>query len=214
MTIDSTWLHSFKAETREAFTKKAPFRHTAVFSDGQIRLMQGGASRSGIQTWDEYVRRQFLWPLSRFLDTCDTVILAFDCYDHVPPAKCMTQLKRRRHVPPTDFGEHSCLPPCVPQGEAWAGAIGNRSFKAKVIEMVLLSLPAWLLRDRPTKRLIVDYTVRAREPLATCAACDGGRPAAGPDRHALGSGASSGGPAGARRPASPGRGGRKVHAIC
>lgn len=158
MTIDSTWLHSFKAETREAFTKKAPFQHTAVFTDGQIRLMQGGASRGGLQTWDEYIRRQFLLPLSRFLDTCDTVILAFDCYDHVPPAKCMTQLKRRRHIPPTDFGEHSCLPPSVPQGEAWAGAISNRSFKAKVIELVLLSLPAWLLKDRPEKRLIVDYT--------------------------------------------------------
>ena len=158
MTIDSTWLHSFKAETREAFTKKNPFRHNAVFTDGQIRLMQGGGPQARLQTWDEYIRRQFLSPLSRFLDTCDTVILAFDCYDHVPPAKCMTQLKRRRHVPPTDFGEHSCLPPSVPHGEGWAAAISNRSFKAKVIELILLSLPGWLLKDRPEKRLVVDYT--------------------------------------------------------
>ena len=71
----------------------------------------------------------------------------------------MTQLKRRRHVPPTDFGDHSCLPPSVPQGEAWAGAISNRSFKAKVIELVLLALPQRLLRERAGKRLIVDYTV-------------------------------------------------------
>jgi hypothetical protein len=159
MTIDSSWLHSFKAEAPEAFTKNAPFRHSAVFTDGQIRLMQGTHGRGPIQTWDEYVRRQFLMPLARFLDACDTVILAFDCYDHVPPAKCMTQLKRRRHVPPTDFGERSCLPANVPQGEAWASAISNRAFKAKVIEQVLVCLPPWLLKDKPGKRLIVDYTV-------------------------------------------------------
>jgi len=159
MTIDSTWLHSFKSESREAFTKNAPFRPSAVFTDGQIRLMQGGQSRDRIQTWDEYIRRQFLHPITRFLETCDTVILAFDCYEYVPPAKCMTQLKRRRHIPPTDFGEHSCLPPNVPQGEAWACAISNRAFKAKVIEHVLVCLPGWLLKDKPGKRLIVDYTV-------------------------------------------------------
>lgn len=167
MTIDSTWLHSFKSESREAFTKNAPFRPSAVFTDGQIRLMQGGQSRERIQTWDEYVRRQFLQPLARFLDTCDTVVLAFDCYDHVPPAKCMTQLKRRRHVPPTDFGEHSCLPPNVPQGEEWARAISNRAFKAKVVELVLVCLPGWLLKEKPGKRLIIDYTVSGM--LITCA---------------------------------------------
>ena len=40
MTIDSTWLRAFKEEAREAFTKHAPFRPNAVFTDGQIRLMQ------------------------------------------------------------------------------------------------------------------------------------------------------------------------------
>ena len=159
MTIDSTWLHCFKQEAPEAFTKHAPFRHSAVYTDGQIRLMQGGVQRGRIQTWDDYVYRQFLLPLQRFLDTCDTVILAFDCYTHVPAAKCMTQIKRRKHVPPTEFGDHSCLPPTVPQGEEWARMISNRTFKAKVIELVLLALPQRLLRERAGKRLIVDYTV-------------------------------------------------------
>lgn len=159
MTIDSTWLHCFKQEAPEAFTKNAPFRHSAVYTDGQIRLMQGGVQRGRIQTWDDYVYRQFLLPLQRFLDTCDTVILAFDCYTYVPAAKCMTQIKRRKHVPPTEFGDHSCLPPTVPQGEDWARMISNRTFKAKVIELVLLALPQRLLRERAGKRLIVDYTV-------------------------------------------------------
>ena len=70
----------------------------------------------------------------------------------------MTQAKRRRHVPPLEFGERSCLPPLVPTGEAWTTAISNRTFKAKIIEYVLLSLPNQLLRENPGKRLIVDYS--------------------------------------------------------
>lgn len=56
--------------------------------------------------------------------------------------------------------------PAAPQGDAWACAIANRAFKAKVIELVLVCLPNWLLRDKPGKRLIVDYTVRPASPTA------------------------------------------------
>ena len=69
----------------------------------------------------------------------------------------MTQAKRRRHVPPLEFGERSCLPPLVPVGDAWTTAVSNRAFKAKIVEYVLLSLPNQLLRENPGKRLIVDY---------------------------------------------------------
>jgi len=156
MTIDSTWLHAFKEEAREAFTKHAPFHPTAVFSDGQIRLMQGGHHCP--KTWDDYVARQFAFPLRHFFETCDTVILAFDNYAHVPMAKCMTQQQRRRNVPCVDFSEHNCLPGMVPRGEEWTNLIANRTFKAKVIDMVILMLPSKLLRDQPArKRLIVDY---------------------------------------------------------
>lgn len=156
MTIDTSWLHAFKEEAREAFSKHSPFRPSAVFSDGQIRLMQGG--HGGPKGWDEYVNRQFVFPLSRFLDTCDVVILAFDNYEHVPMAKGMTQQQRRRNVPKVDFSENNCLPGIVPRGEEWVSMISNRVFKAKVIDMVILMLPSKLLRDKhASKRLIIDY---------------------------------------------------------
>jgi hypothetical protein len=40
MTIDSSWLCAFKEDLPHAFTKKNPFRSSAVFVDGQIKLMQ------------------------------------------------------------------------------------------------------------------------------------------------------------------------------
>jgi hypothetical protein len=42
MTIDTSWLASFKSEAPHAFTARIPFSPRAVFTDGQIRLMQGG----------------------------------------------------------------------------------------------------------------------------------------------------------------------------
>jgi hypothetical protein len=46
----------------------------------------------------------------------------------------------------------------VPEGEQWAQCIANRTFKARVIDLVLLRLPHMLLTGRPAKRLVVDYT--------------------------------------------------------
>ena len=40
MTIDGTWLRAFKEEAEHAFTRRMPFKPSAVFCDGQIRLMQ------------------------------------------------------------------------------------------------------------------------------------------------------------------------------
>jgi len=40
MTIDSSWLACFKSEAPHAFSQRAPFKPNAIFSDGQIRLMQ------------------------------------------------------------------------------------------------------------------------------------------------------------------------------
>lgn len=58
-------------------------------------------------TWAEYVYSQFVRPLERFYEACDTVILAFDNYELVPPAKCMTQQKRRRHIPVLAFSDQA-----------------------------------------------------------------------------------------------------------
>jgi hypothetical protein len=48
----------------------------------------------------------------------------------------------------------------VPDGERWGQCIANRAFKTRVIDLVLLRLPALLLAGHPKRRLIVDY----REP--------------------------------------------------
>ena len=34
-------------------------------------------------TWDDFVHRAFVRPLRRFLEACDTVVLAFDNYAQV-----------------------------------------------------------------------------------------------------------------------------------
>jgi hypothetical protein len=157
MTIDSSWLCAFKEELPHAFTPSRPFAPAAVFVDGQIRLMQGHQSEP--QTWDDFIQRQFARPLAKAYEQqqCAAVILAFDNYEHVPRAKCMTQAKRRRHVPVLPFSEASELPCMVPEGERWAQCIANRVFKTRVIDLVLLRLPAILLRGHPRRRLIVDY---------------------------------------------------------
>lgn len=47
----------------------------------------------------------------------------------------------------------------VPEGERWAQCIANRTFKTRVIDLVLLRLPAVVLHGHPNRRLIVDYQV-------------------------------------------------------
>lgn len=155
MTIDSSWLAAFKEDVPSAFTPTVPFKAAAVFVDGQIKLMQSCPTEP--QTWDQFIHRQFARHLARHLQHCDTVILAFDNYAEVPRAKSMTQVQRRRHVPVAPFAEHSELPCMVPEGEQWTQCIANRTFKARVIDLVLLRLPQLLLPGLPQKRLVVDY---------------------------------------------------------
>lgn len=45
----------------------------------------------------------------------------------------------------------------VPEGERWSQCIANRTFKTRVIDLVLLRLPTLLLHNKPNRRLIVDY---------------------------------------------------------
>lgn len=155
MTIDSTWLCAFKEDLPHAFTRKKSVPVPAVFVDGQIRLMQ--APQSTPQTWDEFIFRQFTRHLSEFFAQSKVVILAFDNYDHVPRAKCMTQTKRRRNIPVMPFAAHSELPCMVPDGALWMQCMANRTFKTRVIDLVLLRLPGLLLKDKPERRLIIDY---------------------------------------------------------
>lgn len=157
MTIDSSWLSCFKSEAPEAFTDKPLFRATAVFSDGQIRLMQSPPTEP--QTWDNYIFNRFVRYYGNFLKHIDTIVIAFDNYQYVPPAKCMTQDSRRRHIPKIAFSETSPLPCMVPEGESWTECISNRTFKVKVIEMLVMRLPKLLLARFPDKTVIIDYEV-------------------------------------------------------
>ena len=156
MTIDSTWIAAFKEETPEAFTKHIPFQPKAAFCDGQIRLMRGHTQ--GLLTWDDYIWQQFQSHVTRFYrnHSVSVVILAFDDYAHVPEAKCMTQLKRRRHLPKLEILAREPLPPVCPCGQRWEQSIANRVFKAKVIARVVEVLPN-LLNLQPGQTLIIDY---------------------------------------------------------
>lgn len=155
MTIDSSWLSAFKEELPHAFTRKKKTDVPAVFVDGQIRLMQ--APQAVPQTWDDFIYRQFTRHLTEFFSRCKTVILAFDNYEHVPRAKSMTQARRRKNIPIMPFAAHSELPSMVPDGDRWSQCMANRTFKTRVIDLILIRLPALLLKDRPDLRLIVDY---------------------------------------------------------
>ena len=156
MTIDSTWIASFKEEIPQAFTQSIPFRPKAAFCDGQIRLMRGHSW--DFLTWDSYIHQQFTRHVQKFFDNhgVGTVILAFDDYAHVPEAKCMTQLKRRKHVPKLEILEREPLPTVCPSGEKWAQCISNRVFKSKVIALVVQTLPK-LLRLSEEQTLVIDY---------------------------------------------------------
>jgi hypothetical protein len=39
----------------------------------------------------------------------------------------------------------------------WASCISNRTFKAKVIDYVVCTLPARILKEHPEKKLVIDY---------------------------------------------------------
>ena len=157
MTIDSSWIAAFKEESPNSFTKTIPFRPIAAFCDGQIRLMRGHTE--DFMTWDMYIWQQFHAHIKKFFDNqkVSTVILAFDDYAHVPEAKCMTQLKRRRHLPKLDILEREPLPSFCPSGERWDQCIANRTFKSKVIALVIDRLPT-LLALKEGQTLIIDYT--------------------------------------------------------
>ena len=157
MTIDSNWIASLKGDCPQAFTSAAPFWPTAVFIDGQIKL--NSASFEHTQTWDEYIKRQFLFRIQKYLNTAHVkaVILAFDNYEFVPRAKHMTQARRRQNIPLADFNSRDALPPTVPKGELWISHLCNRSFKSRLIEMVVYFLVQHLV-IRPDQQLIIDYT--------------------------------------------------------
>lgn len=137
MTIDSGWNKIIKNAIPDAFydTLKSTQKPTTVFIDGQIKLM----CSSSIQHWNVFFKVQFLSAIEQaFATGATTVVLGFDDYSAVPEAKNMTQLKRSRHVPAMNFAQDDDLPPIMP--ENWAAAMRNRTFKVKVIQMIISNI--------------------------------------------------------------------------
>jgi hypothetical protein len=140
MTIDSNWLKAFKQEVPQAFTTRVPFVPQAVFIDGQIKLNPPMLTET--QTWDMYINRQFKRSIDKYFSNTETkcVILAFDNYELVPSAKSMTQIKRRKDIEYMDFHPRDTLPPTVPKGQDWLSHLANRTFKLKMIQMIIYYL--------------------------------------------------------------------------
>lgn len=152
MTIHRDWIAAWKKNHPSAFSRAIPQgTFPVVFIDGQIKLMKNAE----IKTWKNYIERQFMFSVRRYFQNgAETVVVAFDDYEHVPPSKGMTQMKRRKHVPAIDEPEHAPLPPIIPYN--WDAAIMNRTFKSKVIALVCERLPE-MIRLTAGQKLIIDY---------------------------------------------------------
>ena len=153
MTIERQWIELMKIEVPDAFSDACPFVPEAAFIDAQIKLM--AMPRSECPTWSAYIHKQFVSPVRQmFALGATTVVLAFDDYAFVPRAKAITQAKRRVHITPIEFTESEQLPPVPPI--PWDAAMANRAFKAKVVELVVRSLPD-MLDPAPGSKLVMDW---------------------------------------------------------
>ena len=155
MTIERQWIEVMKMEVPEAFSDACPFVPEAALIDAQIKLMY----MPHTATWSDFLHKQFVMPVkAMFAIGATTVVLAFDDYAFVPRAKAITQAKRRARTTAIEFIEGQQLPPTPPM--PWDAAMANRTFKARVVELIIESLPG-LLSDgtapRVDSRLIVDY---------------------------------------------------------
>jgi hypothetical protein len=151
MTIKSDWVQLWKKECPNAFRPTLKGRTQCAFIDGQIKLMK---SRQ-VTTWREFIFRQFASSIkSYFAQGMNTVVLAFDDYGNVPASKNMTQTKRRRHVPKAEWNPNMTLPVFMP--EDWDVKIMNRTFKTKVIQLIIETLPKLIVLIGE-QRLIIDY---------------------------------------------------------
>lgn len=127
MTIDGGWVEIMKEESPEAFVKNCPFTPSVCYMDGMPSLMIPGS----MKRWDEMVRFNFTSKLQKFLLMgAKTIVLAFDCYDHVPLAKSITQAKRAKVNTPIKFSSGDQLHLEIP--ENYKNCIANRAYKQKV----------------------------------------------------------------------------------
>jgi hypothetical protein len=151
MTIERQWIELMKLEFPDAFSPTIPFVPEVGFIDAQIKLMAMPHENS----WDAFLFKQFVLPVQQmFRHGASKVILAFDDYANVPRAKSITQAKRIARFTPLPFGLHESLPPFPPV--PWAAAMGNRAFKARVVELVATRI-ADMIQGGADKVLLVDW---------------------------------------------------------
>lgn len=151
MTIKAEWMQIWKKENSKMFTNQIQHASDVAFIDGQIKLMKA----THVVTWKELVVRQYCACINRYFQMgIKTVVLAFDDYDYVPLCKNMTQMKRKRHIPPVDVHENQSLPAELPHN--WQQCIMNRTFKTKVIHLIVEMLPQ-MIRLTDKQSLIIDY---------------------------------------------------------
>ena len=132
MTIHSDFFKIVKEGCGHAFTDAQPLAPDVVFIDRQVKLMKADA----ITSWELFYSVQFYRTVEKcFALGAHTVVLAFDDYDHVPSSKAMTQAKRAKMRVDYDFAQTCALPSRPP--EDWGSAMANRSFKVKVVALVL-----------------------------------------------------------------------------
>lgn len=135
MTIDAGWTRVLKTECPNAFTFDIPRVPAVVAIDMQTKLQPP----TGITSWRQFMDVMVFNTIDRaFATGASVVVAAWDNYEFVPAAKNMTQRKRTQRVPTYDFDPNNPLPHKLP--ENWAGAIRNRNFKVKVIQLIIVNI--------------------------------------------------------------------------
>lgn len=153
MTIHSDWSRLLHEECPEAFLQKPPkIRMEVGVIDGHLQLM---ALHKDLPSWDAFVQYLFVNPIKKLFSAgCPRVVMCFDCYDHVPSYKSMTQLKRVHRGPVAVFDSSHSLPARIPEDPMLF--LMNRNFKIKVVEMVCAKLPG-LIELEEGQELLIDY---------------------------------------------------------
>ena len=156
MTIHSDWSRLLHEECPQAFGAQVPrsVRPQVGVIDGHLQLM---CLHKGLPSWDAFLQYLFIKPIMLlFAAGCPRVVLCFDCYDHVPIYKSMTQTKRTMKTKVCVFDPAHGLPARIPEDPMLY--LMNRSFKIKLVEMICDKLPGMLLeRLKPEQEFIVDY---------------------------------------------------------
>jgi hypothetical protein len=154
MTICGDWAKILKQYNGDAFSKTAPFVPRCAYIDGMPLLM---ISQRTVE-WSQLIRFHYAAPIKRLFSLgARVVILAFDVYDFVPAAKQITQHNRVKTKVKVDFNDYQQLPAKIPDN--YSDCICNRTFKKKVISMVVEHIIDYLVSDMGDgQKLIIDYT--------------------------------------------------------